>query len=229
MEKLMYVVWKDSTVNEDEFQQLMRDSAAAFAASKLRFTFIDAAIAPAESLRIRSKRFQTLPSAVVSFWLDSSTQRATQEAVLEKLCAEFAGYVVTESEPLVNRDHPAQAGERTYGMNQVVFFQKPTEMDYAKWIDIWHNSHTQVAIDTQSTFGYRQNVVSRALTANAPAVDAIVEENFPPEAMTSPHAFYNTAGDEALLKQRQTEMFESVQRFIDLEKLDCLPMSEYNF
>ena len=34
-----------------------------------------------------------------------------------------------------------------------------------------------------------KNVISRAITKDALAIDAIVEENFPPEAMTSAHAF----------------------------------------
>ena len=61
--------------------------------------------------------------------------------------------------------------------------QQP-RLSYEQWLDIWHNSHTRVAIDTQSTFGYRQNVVVRPLTYLAPPIDAIIEENFPPAAMS---------------------------------------------
>jgi hypothetical protein len=83
-----------------------------------------------------------------------------------------------------------------------------------------------VAIDTQSTFGYRQNYVVRALTEAAPEVHAIVEENFPDEAMTSDHAFY-AAPDDATLARHQQAMMDSCARFIDFERIDVIPMSEY--
>ncbi len=54
-----------------------------------------------------------------------------------------------------------------------------------------------------------------------------MEENFPPEAMTSDHAFYATGGDEALLQARLKAMMDSCVRFIDFESIDVLPMSEY--
>ena len=89
------------------------------------------------------------------------------------------------------------------------------------------NESKSVPIDTQSTFGYRQNVVVRVLGEDTLVFDAIVEENFPPEAMTSDHAFYDTGGDEEQLQQRMTTMMESCARFIDFEHIDVIPMSEY--
>jgi hypothetical protein len=69
--------------------------------------------------------------------------------------------------------------------------------------------------------------VVRQLTDHTVPCHAIVEENFPPEAMTSDHAFYATGGDEALLKKNLTAMMESCARFIDFTKIDVIPMSEY--
>ena len=136
--------------------------------------------------------------------------------------------MVVEAEPLVSqRVHPSNPGERVYGMCHVVFFSKPASQSRGDWLTAWKGSHTRVAIDTQSTFGYRQNVVVRPLDDQSPWVDAIVEENFPPEAMTSDHAFYDTAGDEALLQSRMQAMMDSCVRFIDFESIDVIPMSEY--
>ncbi len=71
-----------------------------------------------------------------------------------------------------------------------MFLQRPRRLSEQQWLEVWQGSHTRVAIDTQSTFGYRQNVITRPMTYAAPPFDAIVEENFPQEAMTSQHAFY---------------------------------------
>ena len=161
-------------------------------------------------------------------WVDNAGAAASWEPVIDGCVSRRHGYQVVESEPLVNQvAHPSAPGERVYGMCHVVFFRKPAKMDRDDWLAVWQGSHTRVAIDTQSTFGYRQNVVVRALDDVSPWVDAIVEENFPPEAMTSDHAFYNTGGDEALLQARIQEMMDSCVRFIDFETIDVIPMSEY--
>ena len=142
--------------------------------------------------------------------------------------ARYAAYAVWESEPLVvDTQHHVALGQRSPGMNEVVFLRKPEQLDYNKWLDIWHNSHTQVAIDTQSTFGYRQNVVTKMLTENTTWHDAIIEENFPEAAIHSRMAFYDAENDEALYRAREQAMIDSCTRFIDFENMDCFPMSEY--
>ena len=137
------------------------------------------------------------------------------------------GYLVTESEPIVNTKHVVADGKRTPGMYQVVLLRKPPRLSYEQWFEIWLGSHTQVAINTQSTFGYRQNVIVRLLTHVVPPYDAIIEEYFPAEAMTDPMVFYNAVGDEAKRKRHEKAMFDSVVRFIDFDKIDRIPMSEY--
>jgi hypothetical protein len=113
-------------------------------------------------------------------------------------------------------------------MCQVVFLQRPPRIAHDEWIRVWQGSHTQVAIDTQSTFGYRQNVVIRALTYAAPHYDAIVEENFPAAAMSDQNAFYDAVGDDAKRDANLKAMIDSCVRFIDFDRIDVIPTSEYN-
>ncbi len=40
-------------------------------------------------------------------------------------------------------------------------------------------------------------------------------------------AFYDADGNEELYRQREKEMVDSCVRFIDFDKIDCIPMSEY--
>jgi len=236
MEKLMYLLWKPTDKSTEQLRDAFLQQNIArlqqAGAMQIRLTLSDDAVSSARKLFIRNT--QPGPDAMISFWLDSAIHRRLIENLLQSCCSSLSGYLVTESEPLPNEKYPAPKGERTYGMNQVVLLRRPSRLSNEQWIDIWHNSHTQVALETQSTFGYRQNVVTRTLTANALAIDAIVEENFPPEAMSSAHAFYNAVSadgirDDVLMKKNQGKMFTSVQRFINFDQLDCLPMSEYNF
>ena len=234
MEKLIYILWKHPSSTAESFHRELLSVTAptilSAGAQKIRMMLNDAAVASAKKLQIHSSISQlTPPDALVSFWLNSASDRHDIQAHLALACTRLYGYVVSESEPLLNTRYATAAGERSPGMNQVVLLRKPERLTREQWLDIWLNSHTQIAIDTQSTFGYRQNIVVRSLTPDAAPIDAIVEENFPADAMTSGQAFYNAVGNEALYKENQGKMFASVQRFIDFDKLDCLPMSEYYF
>ncbi|MEO6027616.1 MAG: hypothetical protein ABIR79_12180, partial [Candidatus Binatia bacterium] len=100
------------------------------------------------------------------------------------------------------------------------------DLDYATWIARWQGDHTAVAIATQRTFRYVQNVLVRAVTPDAPSWTAIVEEAFPAEAATDPMQFY-AANSSAELSERQGRMTASVARFVDFQRFETLPMSAY--
>jgi hypothetical protein len=168
--------------------------------------------------------------AVVSVWLDSA-RTASRRPVDEALAAvagtlDVAAYVVTESEPMRNTAHPVPPGERTPGFANLAFLRRPPDLAFDDWIAAWHDDHTPVAIETQSTFGYVQNVVVRALTAGAPGVDGIVEELFPIEALADAHAFFDAPDDDELAR-RMTRMVESTARFGADRALDLVPTSRY--
>ncbi len=231
MEKLIYSLWPQSGCSADEFRdellgQLCPELAQLPGVHAVRLAVADSAVAAAAKRRMESH--PPLPAAALSLWVDNAGAAAHWEPLVDRHVERKGAYLVVEAEPLPSRErHPSLPGERVHGMCHVVFMRKPAQLEREQWLSIWKDSHTAVAIDTQSTFGYRQNVVARVLGAGTLAFDAIVEENFPPEAMDSDHAFYNTGGDDALLQQRMTAMIESCARFIDFGHIDVIPMSEY--
>jgi hypothetical protein len=229
MEKILYVVWKREGDSERDFRQKLLEKVSLqlidLGARRLRIGVVDEDVAPAASLRMETTKPPI--AGLVSIWADTSIRRRPFEEVLQGAVARQAGYLVTESEPIVNTKHVVADGKRTPGLYQVVLLRKPPRLSHEQWLEIWLGSHTQVAIDTQSTFGYRQNVIVRPLTYAAPPYDAIIEELFPAEAMTDPMVFYNAVGDEAKRKRHEKAMFDSVARFIDFDKIDRIPMSEY--
>ena len=231
MEKLLYPLWKVSSVSGDEFRdalllQLAPKLTGIEVVHGLRICVVDSAVSAAAGRRIESHA--PLPDAMLSLWVDFAGAAGYWEPLIDAYVSTKTAYLVAEAEPLVSQQtHPSMTGERLYGMCQVVFMSPPDDMDRGEWLSTWKDSHTQVAIDTQSTFGYRQNLVVRRMTADTPGCFAVVEENFPPEAMASDHAFYATGGDEALLQKNMNAMIESCTRFIDFQKIDVIPMSEY--
>ena len=113
-------------------------------------------------------------------------------------------------------------------MANMALLRRPTEMDEQTWLRRWHHDHTPVAIATQSTFGYVQNFVVRALTAGAPPLSAIVEELFPIEAVGSLHAFFGAA-DDAELGDRMNKMVASTAAFGANIDVDTVPTGRYVF
>ncbi|PRC43438.1 hypothetical protein C6A85_000000105350 [Mycobacterium sp. ITM-2017-0098] len=164
--------------------------------------------------------------AFVSLWTPQyyGTQIATATTVLSETCEQVAAYLVTESVPLAPPH--TEPGARTPGFANVALLRRPPELEQATWLHRWHHDHTQVALDTQSTFGYVQNTVVRALTADAPRIDAIVEELFPIEAISDLHAFFG-AKDDADLGDRMGRMVASTTAFGANENVDTVPTSRY--
>ena len=231
MEKLVYSLWQGPQRSADEFRdellgQLCPQLAQLAGVHGVRLAVSDSAVTAAAKRRMESH--PPVPGALLSLWVDDAGAAAAWESLIDQYVGRKGAYLVVEAEPLVSQHkHPGAPGERVHGMCQVVFLRRPAQLERELWLSIWKDSHTRVAIDTQSTFGYRQNVVARVLGGETLAFDAIVEENFPPGAMDSDHAFYHTGGDENLLQQRMTAMVESCARFIDFEHIDVVPMSEY--
>lgn len=164
--------------------------------------------------------------ALVSVWTPQyyGEQIHTATTLLGQICESAAAYLVTESVPLAG---PVTApGERTPGLANVALLRRPAGLDERTWLHRWHRDHTRVAIDTQSTFGYTQNTVVRAITDDAPPIDAIVEELFPIEATSDLHAFFGAA-DDADLSDRMTRMVASTTAFGANENVDTVPTSRY--
>ena len=164
--------------------------------------------------------------AFVSVWTQQSYGAQVQAvtARLQTECDDVAAYLVTESVPLP--PPPTVPGQRTAGLANVALLRRPADLDETTWLSRWHIDHTPVAIETQSTFGYTQNAVVRALTPGAPTISAIVEELFPAEAISDLHAFFGAADDDDL-RSRMERMIASTSAFGANENVDTVPTSRY--
>lgn len=162
--------------------------------------------------------------AIVSFWLEDAGDRGPAEKVLSGHAQGIAGYLVCESRPMV---HDRKPGQRTPGMSQISCITKRADITQEEFIRIWHGDHRQVAIDTQSTFGYVRNEIFRPLTPDAPKQwDAFVEEFFPMDALTDQQVFYDAKSQEEYEENFKT-MMESCGRFLDHGPIEVTFFSEY--
>ncbi|MEM9177374.1 MAG: hypothetical protein AAGC67_19340 [Myxococcota bacterium] len=224
MQKLFYLLFDGPDVDGDALRGSLVDRAVpamrAHGAREITVFANDAAVAGGTPIQ----RSDPPIRAMVSFWLDDAADRGPSEAALAAAVQRMAGYLVVESRPMV---HERVAGARTPGMKQISCITKRADLSQAEYVRIWHEDHREVAIETQSTFGYVRNEIFRPLTEDAPTQwDAFVEESFPMEALTSPLAFYDAETQEEYEANFET-MMKSCGRFLDHGPIEVTFVSEY--
>ncbi|MDG2306638.1 MAG: EthD domain-containing protein [Candidatus Binatia bacterium] len=228
MEKLVYCLWRPEAVAPPDFASSLRtdlaDDLEALGAIRLRIFVADGDVAAGAGLRLSG--LEAHKEGFVSFWLETSQDRGKLEERIAKVASRVAGYLVVESRPMVAAPGDGR-GARSPGWVQVTGIAPKDGISYEQFLSHWYGVHRQVAIDTQSSTGYVRNEIVRPLTDDAPGWSAIVEETFPIGALNDPRVFYDAQGSEERFKENARKMFESVEQFLSLEKVDAHPMSEY--
>jgi hypothetical protein len=225
MQKLFYLLFEDEETPGAKLRDgLLSQAATAIHASggSELFVFVNDEAVSEGGLRIR--RSDPPIRACVSFWLEDAADRMKAEEALSQQVRQIAGYLVLESRPMIHR---YTKGERSPGMKQITCIARRPDLSQEDFIEIWHGDHCQVAIETQSTFGYVRNEIFRSLAPDAPGQwTAFVEESFPIEALVDPKVFYD-ARSEADLQRNAERMQQSCARFLDFEALEVTYTSEY--
>ncbi|QIG45678.1 hypothetical protein G5V58_01130 [Nocardioides anomalus] len=212
----MYAAWgvAPDTLRDERLQRRL----AGAGATRLQLNLDDEDVAPAMRLSTGADPVR----AVVTVWADTDEPTRVLAEEIERL----AGWEVDERRPL---EPPATVdGVRADALANVAVLTKPDDLDRDVWLHRWLVEHTPVALATQASTGYVQNVVTRALTPNAPRrVDALVEELFPTAGMTDIHAFYGSGGDDRELQRRLDTLMASVARIGFDRDIDLVPSSRY--
>ncbi|MFT4201585.1 hypothetical protein [Gordonia sp. (in: high G+C Gram-positive bacteria)] len=197
----------------------LRGALTAAGATALQVNVDDETVAPA--MRIPAAE---PVSAILSVWTDGESQPIV-DAVAEAVGTQPHAYRVSEIVRLDPR--PVPDGQRADVLANVALLRRPSDMSRQDYLDYWMQHHTAVAIRTQNTEAYVQNIVDEVITEGSPEVAGIVEEHFPMAGMTDPHEFYGSRGDDAELKRRIDELMASVGKFGAGDGLDLVPSSRY--
>ncbi|GAC66260.1 EthD domain-containing protein [Gordonia soli] len=230
MGKLVFAVRSETGVPALDADRLRSELVSA-GATRLQLNVSDDAVVGA----LRIDEMVPPVVAVISVWTDPVVGEPSGPSVVEAVrravadiadvadTADIVGWSVSERVPL-DPGLP-DGGGRVEALANVAFLRRPPDLGYEEWRRRWLDDHTPVAIATQATFGYVQNIVDDVLTAETPHVDAIVEELFPTAAVHDMHAFYGSGGDHAELEDRMNRMLTSVSRFGADRHLDVVPTS----
>ena len=198
----------------------LRVSLASAGATALQVNLDDEAVAPA--MRFGPGEPVT---AVVSVWTDGKAGGASRIIADAVGHAPVDAYLVTERVRL--DPAPVPDGTRSDVLAQVALLRRPDGMSREDYLAYWMLEHTPIAIRTQATSAYVQNIVEDVLTQGSPELSGIVEEHFAMAALTDPHAFYGSGGDEGELGRRMGALMASVARFGADQGLDLVPTSRY--
>jgi hypothetical protein len=226
MQKLFYLLFDDASMDGTKLRESLCDIAVpaleSSGAMEISVFGDDADVAAGSPVRQSDPPIR----AMISFWLHDAADRGPAERALAEHVQAIAGYLVVESRPMT---HQRSKGQRSEGMKQITCITKRPDLSHDEFIRIWHDDHREVAIETQSTFGYVRNEIVRVLTPGAPTRwSAIVEESFPIEALDDPMIFFDSTTRQEY-ETHLARMVESCRRFLDLDSLEVTLVSEYWF
>jgi hypothetical protein len=198
----------------------LRESLAHVGATGLQINVDDAPVSAA----IRFGHDESV-IAVGSVWTDGGLRDAIN--VVADIAGEsgFDAYRVSERVRL--DPQPTPDGVRSDVVAQMALLRRPEGMSREAYLEYWLRTHTPIAIRTQNTSAYIQNIVEETLTPGSPELSAIVEEHFPMAAMTDRHEYFGSRGDEAELQRRMGDLLDSVAKFGADRDLDLVPTSRY--
>lgn len=202
------------------FEPELRSALARVGATALQVNVDDAVVE--DALRMAQAEPVT---ALASIWTGGDVRAALEVVAAE--APEFDAYRVSERVRLDPR--PTADGERADLVAQIALLRKPAAMSREDYLAYWLLEHTAVAIRTQNTVAYIQNIVEEELRTSSPPVAAIVEEHFPMASLTDPHELYGSGGDDAELERRMSVLIDSVVQFGAHKGLDLVPSSQYRW
>lgn len=231
MEKIIYALWQRESQPPERFQQNVLGGVVEAVQPfihGLRINLPDNTVSGGTSLRASSTR--PAMSGLIQLWVDSASDifRFKLDEVMESVSVRFAAWLAVESTVIPNTSHVPTPPNRTDGFSQIAFLGRPPRLTAEAWQYIWQAEHTQVAMSTQSQFEYIQNLLIRPLTHDAPPYVAMIEECYPIEALVDEAVFFNAVGDPDKLEKNRVRLWESCDRFIDRNRLDCFPTSQFD-
>lgn len=230
MEKIIYALWRDEAESADAFNaRLLGDVAKALAphVEALRINVGDDAVVGGNVPRMVNIRPQM--EAAIQIWVRSSHDpfRAAIDEIIGAAVPRYAAWLVCESTPLPNTEYPPVAGRRTEGFSQLAFIGQPPKLTHEQFAYNWRTIQTSIAVETQDTFEYHQNLVVRPLTYGAPPLVAIVEECFPMAAFNDEAVYYDAVGNPALEEENKRRMQEACSQFMDFGRIDVIQTSQF--
>lgn len=133
-------------------------------------------------------------------------------------------YQVTEALPVAYQKTWAD-GTRTPGVCLLTLFRKKPGIDYATFLDRWHNSHTPLSLKIHPLWHYNRNVVDARGRDALEGWDGIVEEHFRKrQHLTNPFIFF---GNPLTMWYHMIQVYTDTRSFLDYHTIETYLAREY--
>lgn len=143
---------------------------------------------------------------------------------LARIAGFAGGYRVDEAVP-VAWDRTWPTGEPSPGAGLLTLFRRRPDIDYATFIDRWHNGHTPLTLRVHPVCCYVRNVVNGTLADGGYWYDGIVEEHTRTRAdLLNPFRFF---GGPLIVLSRMLEVYRDVRGFIDYGSIETYLVREF--
>lgn len=147
-----------------------------------------------------------------------------KETGLQEMPGFVGAFEVEEAYPIAY-DKTWPDNEPTPGVNLVTLFKKRPDIDYATFLDRWHNGHTPLSLEIHPMWNYSRNVVKAQIAGNE-AFDGIVEEHFRTRSdLLNPIKFF---GNALRMIPNMWRVYADVKRFIDYPTIETYLATEYH-
>jgi len=130
----------------------------------------------------------------------------------------FSGsYLVEEAIP-VAYEKKWNDGETTPGICLLTLFQKKKSIDYATFLNRWHNGHTPLSLKIHPLWNYNRNVVKENLNDSSFNWDGVVEEHFRTVSdLMNPTKFF---GNPLIMVYNMLRVYFDTNSFLDYKTIE---------
>jgi len=143
---------------------------------------------------------------------------------LINLAGFHGAYHVDEAFP-VSYQKTWNDGEVTPGVCLLTLFSQKKNIEYATFINRWHQGHTPLSLRIHPLWNYVRNEVKENLTDNSTPFNGIVEEQMRTSAdLLNPFKFF---GNPFIIIPRMITVYADTKSFIDYPSMETYLATEY--
>ena len=138
----------------------------------------------------------------------------------------FAGiYPVTEALPVAYKKTWPD-GEKTPGVCLLTLFRRKKGVDFDRFIDRWHNSHTPLSLKIHPLWHYNRNVITGREPESCEPWEGIVEEHTRHRSeLLNPFKFF---GNPFVILPRMLKVYTDTKSFLDYKTIETYLVAEYH-
>ena len=219
MDKTIYLVRAHQAENYLDFKKRVFKIARQILASKpieLKVVLTENAPPALAIIPFKKKKVATI----------SAKYEKDEKAIKSAHEKDFAGmYKVSEVMPVAYNKN-WQDGEATPGICLLTLFNKKKDIEYNRFLDIWHHSHTPLSLKIHPLWNYNRNVVENRDDENIEKWDGIVEEHFKEKSdLLNPFKFF---GNPLRIIPNMIAVYRDTKSFLDYASIEPYLAMEYH-